>query len=1240
MVISRNYQVNFACSALLVFVVLLLGSCQGRKAKSVADPVSNADAQNNYVENYTANNYIANNGGDESSQRQNVSYNAQSYNNFESSPDYNQDYDQYEANTAVEVTAPVRENNSAGLVGENIALNQSPESFNARAAAPVTAADFTNEYPTESADESGYQISQNSTNQVEASVAPSPHAEVASTAPLVNGNQAVGGVSLPSSLPLSDGDNQLLNTTSTNMLSNKTSVQGGCECPTVRCACPATTTTLAASLEQHPFQASSLDWVGYDYRPDEGVIRIEMVTQGSPQFSLFQNRRTTELELGVHEVVVRFLNTSLRTKIKRDINATEFLSPVSYVRMYDHGSYTDVIITLKEMAPLRLYAKAGNLLATFSLDERYLRWSKDEWRAVASDSPSHDQAVDMAEDLTTDESAVRLMAQFASTSDLPYGVLPPNLAGDAFNEVPVDGGQRIAMAAGDQSQYNLNAVGSTGYPNSSVDNHRGGNSNYNNYNYYHNNDNNNDNNSYNYNNYLEYLNNTQDNSTQPDVSSNNGPSQENNNNNHYYNNNPNLEGYEESFLDQRSRDNLQWQLRLQQDLDAGQGVELIEGLEIIDQMYIQAVAQNTTQSPDDEMENLLGLQSTNSYNTADAYSANPYNPAVSSPDNLANNPTSVDEQQGYATYEEANQATQAPPLTHPVNLEFRNAQLSDVINILGAENNINFIYNLDEFKGKTVTIQLKNVSWTHALRAVLDIYNLGFERLSGSVIKIQSADKITRSRRLAKTKLLIMPLSYIKVEDAVGIIGAFIGGGSGDGGGGSGNGDDSAGGAGDSGGGASGAQVSIDKNIAMTTDERTNSLIIEAPVDELSKIKALVERLDTQTPQVKIDARIIEVQNSNNHAYGVKWGSGVNFDSAAAGLNMGSLPLNFQSKFAVAAPASTGASKLALRLTPLTNFDSIDMQLEWEERYLDTRILQNTSVIVLNNHEASISSGLEDTFVVTGGEGSAGGSVSVSYKLGLSVKPQVTSDGSVLMEVAVNSDDPVDSGEGSSRSSTKSVSTSLMRASGETAVIGGIYTTSTTEGVTGMPLLNKLPIIGWIFRNSIKNTSKREVLILLTPTILNMDDSLGTGGQLAELDNYSNYENSNEYSNSYGAAGNYQNYDNQNYLGNTDNGEYAQQAYADQEYAQNYEYEDNEYDEGSQAYEQNYNQEYSANYAQTTSNNLNSYNNSYGDNAAADNYDQGYEYQNPSGGQNYSDDDYYDDDAYDQDDADYYSSGT
>ena len=249
----------------------------------------------------------------------------------------------------------------------------------------------------------------------------------------------------------------------------------------------------------------------------------------------------------------------------------------------------------------------------------------------------------------------------------------------------------------------------------------------------------------------------------------------------------------------------------------------------------------------------------------------------------------------------------------PVRMEFKDASLKDVITILGEENNTNFIYKEESVKDIKVNLSLKDVSWTDALRAVLETNGLGFIELPGGVVRIDKIEelKVERkdvreakkaARQLIPTKVLMMRLSYAKAEEVAATIDTLL-------------------------------DKELDARSRVTIDNRTNTVIVEAVPEVLARMKSVIQRVDTQTPQVKIEARIIEVQENNSENFGIQWGTPFNLNGAT-GLSLGGLnfPNSLTSSWAVDAPVdSTLGGKSRMKLGSINNIVELDLSLEWEE---------------------------------------------------------------------------------------------------------------------------------------------------------------------------------------------------------------------------------------------------------------------------------------------------------------------
>jgi Flp pilus assembly secretin CpaC len=191
------------------------------------------------------------------------------------------------------------------------------------------------------------------------------------------------------------------------------------------------------------------------------------------------------------------------------------------------------------------------------------------------------------------------------------------------------------------------------------------------------------------------------------------------------------------------------------------------------------------------------------------------------------------------------------------------------------------------------------------------------------------------------------------------------------------------------------------------------------------------------------------------------------------------------------------------------------MILKLEERRGTTNVFQRNRVLVLDNETANILSGESKFFnnaIVGGNEGEAAGMSEVKFNLELKVKPQVTADGAVLMDLNINSDTPGDTtGNEAAAKNSRELNTKMLRNSGDTGVIGGIVNTQVTEAQIGIPFISRLPIIGALFRRTSKTESQTELLIMVTPKILGRGSSQDTssGGSLDDFGgtNVSNFDN-------------------------------------------------------------------------------------------------------------------------------------
>ena len=411
-----------------------------------------------------------------------------------------------------------------------------------------------------------------------------------------------------------------------------------------------------------------------------------------------------------------------------------------------------------------------------------------------------------------------------------------------------------------------------------------------------------------------------------------------------------------------------------------------------------------------------------------------------------------------------------------IRLDFRDAPVSQVIRMIANESGINFIISPEAGTKKT-SISLKNVPWDVALRAVLESNRLGMQEIAPGLVRIDylkvfSDDKDAEERArqsteaLVPTKVLVMPLNYAKAEDAAKIAAAML------------------------------PKVTDPQNVAQKrnferfkaqADTRSNAVIVEATPNVLATIKALLERLDAQTPQVRIASRLVEVTNDIFDGLGVAWGAPLNMDPGR-GLGFGSLPFpnNMTSQFSVDPGGGTNypGGSAAVKFGSLNNMIALDLKLKFYETKRKAETLQTQDVVVQDNEKAMVSAGSTDFFQTSAGIGGTGTLSPIDYNLSMSVTPHITADGAVQMKLEIKGDSPKPSSSAAASKSTRQLQTTLLKRSGETAVIGGLYSSEVSKTHRGVPYLSSIPLIGALFRSTDTIDSKKDLLIMVTPTIV------------------------------------------------------------------------------------------------------------------------------------------------------------
>jgi type IV pilus assembly protein PilQ len=409
--------------------------------------------------------------------------------------------------------------------------------------------------------------------------------------------------------------------------------------------------------------------------------------------------------------------------------------------------------------------------------------------------------------------------------------------------------------------------------------------------------------------------------------------------------------------------------------------------------------------------------------------------------------------------------TQRTYVGEPIDLKVTNADVTDVLRTFAQISGLNIVVQ----PGVTgvVTAELENVPWDQALEQILKINGLGYE-VEGNVMRIAPTailrQEAQEKQQLAQAKALSIPLqtiyrrlSYAAAEQIATLL-------------------------------RSGSAGLLSQRGSVIVDPRTNSLIIKELPAYMDTIVSVIDRLDTPEPQVMIEARIIETTKRFTREFGIDWGFTGVADAAHGNTTGLVFPNNGQVVGGVNVPGGGDAGTLAFRLGNVLNTFQLDVALQAAESEGLINILSAPKVATLNNQQASIESGLQIPVQTI-----ANNTVTVQYvaaTLSLSVTPQVTAEGTVMMDIDIAKREPqlafLVPGATNAPIATKQATTRLLVRDGGTAVIGGIYKVSTDQGEDRVPGLANIPIIGNLFKNKSRREENEELLIFITPRIIKL----------------------------------------------------------------------------------------------------------------------------------------------------------
>lgn len=394
-----------------------------------------------------------------------------------------------------------------------------------------------------------------------------------------------------------------------------------------------------------------------------------------------------------------------------------------------------------------------------------------------------------------------------------------------------------------------------------------------------------------------------------------------------------------------------------------------------------------------------------------------------------------------------------------ISLNLVDADIRQVFSVFHDLSGLNFV--LDPAVSGAVTIVVDEVPWDQALDLILQ--NNGLEMaLEGNVIRIAPVVKLAQEaaarRALREAKELeanpvtiTRTLSYAKAKDVERVIREAI----------------------------------VSSKGRVIIDERTNTLIIRDIPDRVDAIDKLLTTLDAETPQVMIEARIVEVSRDYSYDLGIRWGATAAADTEHGTQTNLDFPHNASGEWSLNLPRNPAAHSFSLSFGNVLDSLTLDVTLDALETEGHAKRLSSPKIATQNNEPAEIEQGVR--FPIVNTTATEIRTEFVSASLRMRCTPQITAEGTVILDVEVANDSPdfVDrSSDTVPAVNTQRATTKVLIADGGTTVIGGIYTVNEGQSTRGVPWFSKLPGLGWLFRSKSITNKNRELLIFITPRII------------------------------------------------------------------------------------------------------------------------------------------------------------
>jgi type IV pilus assembly protein PilQ len=382
------------------------------------------------------------------------------------------------------------------------------------------------------------------------------------------------------------------------------------------------------------------------------------------------------------------------------------------------------------------------------------------------------------------------------------------------------------------------------------------------------------------------------------------------------------------------------------------------------------------------------------------------------------------------------------------NLVFDNADIRDILRLIAEISELNIILS-DNVKGD-ITLRLVDVPWDQALDLILDVSSLGMIQ-EGNVIRVlpssdiqqRNEEQLSAAQSQEKLEPLVTEVITVSYADLSNVSGP--------------------------------AEKLLSDRGSITEDSRNKLLIVNDLKTRIEEVRDLVKILDTPERQVMIEARIVEVDTDYSKELGINWSGEVSDGDTVVDFTGGGDYFMTDT--------TTGQSGAAIGLElgkSLLNNLTLDLNLSALEEASRAKVISSPRVTTMNGEEALIKQGTEEPYQTV-----EDGEVNTEYKevvLSLTVTPVINPDNSIIMEIEATNDSLVADGDGATN--TKYAKTKVLVRDGETTVLGGIFVESESNSDSGVPYLKDVPVLGHLFKSESTSISKNELLIFITPHIL------------------------------------------------------------------------------------------------------------------------------------------------------------